>query len=191
MLTKTEASVQVRRVLQKFQEGYTRRDVSALDEFMELFVPEDALEVIGTNGIRPGVEEWYLGRAQARRLVKGDWEGWGDVALDVEGARIHVLGEVAWLATTGTSSMTIRTEENYKGFLEHIKGLIDTAEMPLEEKLLYILRGGTNTLYELRRGEKFVWPLRFTAVLVRREGRWLFHQVQFSLPTLYFPDVRD
>jgi hypothetical protein len=59
-----------------------------------------------------------------------------------------------------------------------------------EQKLLNILRGGTNTIFELRRGEKFVWALRFTAVVVREADGWKFAQMNFSFPTIYFPDVR-
>ncbi|MEW5869123.1 MAG: SDR family oxidoreductase [Chloroflexota bacterium] len=57
-------------------------------------------------------------------------------------------------------------------------------------KELYILRGGSNTLYELRRGENFVWPLRFTSVLALHGANWKFQHMQFSFPTMYFPDVR-
>ena len=56
--------------------------------------------------------------------------------------------------------------------------------------MLHILRGGTNTVYELRRGEKFVWALRFTAVVIRDTNSWKFAQMNFSFPTIYFPDVR-
>ena len=44
----------VRTLLAKFQEGYTRRDQSHLDEFMGLFVTGKELEVIGTNAVEPG-----------------------------------------------------------------------------------------------------------------------------------------
>jgi hypothetical protein len=47
-----------------------------------------------------------------------------------------------------------------------------------------------NTIYELRRGEKFIWPLRFTAVVVQTPDGWKFSQMNFSFPTIYFPDVR-
>ena len=181
---------QVLAVMQQFQEGYTRRDVAALDAFMELFVPEEDVEVVGTNGIEPGVEEWYVGRAGARELIEGDWQYWGDLALQIDPSRIHVLGDVAWLATHGTVSMRFTVEGNYQDFLDYTKAIIDDEQMPVQEKLLYILRGGTNTVYELHRGEDFVWPIRFSAVLVRREGRWLFHQLHFSFPTTRFPDAR-
>ena len=183
---------QIRAVLQQFQDGYTRRDVSRLDEFMTLFA--DDVEVIGTNGVRPGMNEWYVDKAGARELVQGDWEFWGDLRLDVAGAHIQTRADVALLTAPGTVTTTIRAAENYERYLQRIKSVIDQAGLSAEEKLLDILRGGSNTLYELRRGEQFVWPLRFTAVLVRQvdalAGEWLFQQMQFSFPTTRFPDER-
>ncbi|HTP09249.1 MAG TPA: DinB family protein [Anaerolineae bacterium] len=181
---------QIHLVLQRFQDGYTQRDVTRADEIMQLFADDVGLEVIGTNGIQPGVDEWYLDKAGARGLVKGDWEGWGDVRFDVAGAHIQTRGDVAWLATTATVAMTIGAEENYRSYLQRIKDVIDQNGPSAEIKLLDILRGGSNTLYELRRGEQFVWPLRFTAVLVRQAGEWRFQQMQFSFPTTRFPDER-
>jgi hypothetical protein len=73
---------EIRALLQVFQAGYTRRDVSQVDAFMELFTTD--AEVIGTNGMKPGAGEWYMDRASARELVEGDWEGWGDLRLDLD-----------------------------------------------------------------------------------------------------------
>jgi ketosteroid isomerase-like protein len=175
-------------LLQAFQDGYTHRDVSRVDSFMELFTPD--AEVIGTNGVKPGLDEWYTSRDAARELVEGDWEGWGDLRLDLDSASIKVRGDVGWIAASATVSQTIG-EENYASFLEFIKEYIEKPDITAEQKLHYILRGGTNTVYELRRGEKFVWALRLTAVAIREEsGSWKFAQVNFSFPTIYFPDVR-
>jgi hypothetical protein len=179
---------QIRAVLQRFQDGYTQRDVSRTDEFMTLFA--DDAEVIGTNGMWPGEGEWYVDKAGARGLVQGDWETWGDLRLDVAGAHIEVRGEVAWLTASGTVTKMIQAAENYASYLERIQSVIEQPGPSAEEKLLDILRGGTNTLYELRRGEQFVWPFRFTAVLVRYGAEWLFQQMQFSFPTTRFPDER-
>ena len=178
---------EIRSLLQSFQDGYTRRDVTQLDAFMELFTPN--AEVIGTNGVRPGEDEWYTNRDSARNLVEGDWNWWGDLSLDVDSASIQVLDNVGWIATTATVTKTMGAE-SYASFLESIKAYIETSSLPPEQKLRFILRGGTNTLYELGRGEKFVWALRFTAVVVREAGGWKFAQVNFSFPTIYYPDVR-
>lgn len=174
-------------LLQTFQDGYTRRDQARLDSFMELFTPN--AEVIGTNGIRPNDGEWYTNRETARDLVNGDWESWGDLHLEMDSASIHTQGEVGWLTVPATVTQTIGSE-NYESFLKFIHEFLASSPLPAEEKLHYILRGGTNTVYELRRGERFVWALRLTAVVVKEEDQWKFAQMHFSFPTIYFPDVR-
>jgi hypothetical protein len=181
---------QIRAVLERFQGYYTRREAGLLDEFMELLAKDD-LEVIGTNAVRPGQDEWYLDREAARQIFLGDWQSWGDVRLDVAGARIRANGETGWLSTSGTVQMRIPAEQNYADFLAFVGKYMQRTDLSAEQKLLYILRGGTNTVYELRRGEVFTWPLRFTAVLRREAESWQFVQMQFSFATTHFPDVRE
>lgn len=181
------AQDEIRLLLQTFQDGYTHRDIAQTDSFMELFSVD--AEVIGTNGVKPGVDEWYMDRASARELVEGDWKGWGDLRLDLNSMSIHSRGEVGWVAATATVTQNIGAE-NYASYLEFVKTLLHQPDLNAEQKLLHILRGGTNTIYELRRGEKFVWALRFTAVVVHEADGWKFAQVHFSFPTIYFPDVR-
>jgi len=65
------AQQEIQDLLQTFQDGYTRRNLAQVDAFMELFTSE--VEVIGTNGLKPGVDEWYLTRETARELVHGKW----------------------------------------------------------------------------------------------------------------------
>ena len=181
------SSAEIRSLLQTFQDGYIRRDMTQVDSFMELFTAD--AEVIGTNGVKPSVDEWYMDRASARDLVEGDWYGWGDLRLDLDTMSIHSRGDVGWVAASATVTKTIGAE-NYASYLEFVKTFIDDPKLSAEQKLLHILRGGTNTVYELRRGEKFVWALRFTAVVVREADGWKFAQMNFSFPTIYFPDVR-
>jgi hypothetical protein len=178
---------EIRSLLQAFQEGYIRRDLTQVDAFLQLFTVD--AEVIGTNGVRPGLDEWYTDRASARELVEGDWEGWGDLRLDLDSLSIHSRGDVGWVAAPATVTKIIG-DESYASYLEFVKDLIDNSPLNAEQKLLHILRGGANTVYELRRGEKFIWALRFTAVVVREAGSWKFAQMNFSFPTIYFPDVR-
>jgi hypothetical protein len=182
----------VRDILQKFQDGYGRRDSGLIDDFRNLFVNEDDLEMIGTGAIEPGDGEWCLGSDAACSLVVNDWEGWGDLVLDVADARIHVLGDVAWLATTGTVTMDLDQDDTYQDTIDYLVESVAVDEkMSSRERLIEILRGASNTLYEVERGKRYIWPLRFTAVLISRDGEWLFHQVQFSFATTRFPDVRN
>lgn len=181
------AEQEIRALLDAFQQGYIQRDLAQVDAFLDLF--SEDIEVIGTNGQRPGVDEWYLDRASARELVHGDWEGWGDLRLDLASISIRARGDVGWIAASATVSQTIGTE-NYESYLDFVRKFLDESTLPAQQKLHYILRGGANTVYEISRGDKFVWPLRLTAVVVREASGWKFAQLNFSFPTVYFPDVR-
>ncbi len=184
---------EVRKVFQAFQDGYTYRDRDQVNAFVDaLFVPEEDVEIIGTGAVRPGAadHEWCIGLAAVRRLIDSDWEGWGDVVFDVEDARIFTTGDAAWLSTPGTVSMRFPLEETSQRSLDAFKKLLEEPAPVPHMQLLELARRTTSTLDHLMKGENFVWPFRFTAVLVKRQGRWLFHQMHFSFPTTSFPDER-
>jgi len=181
----------VRTLLRRFQEGYARRDLQRLDAFMELFSSRDDLEVIGTNAVTPGQDEWCLGQQATRQLVAGDWEHWGDVVLDVDGARIAVEGGVAWLATTGTVTDTITTAQRYDGYVQYAQSVLQDAHKSAQSKTLDIVGLGNDIVLGLPLSETFVWPFRFAAVAVLEGSRWRFRQMQFSFATTRAPDVRS
>jgi hypothetical protein len=184
-----ESIAEVRAVLQAFQDGYTHRDSGQLDAFMELFVADEALEVIGTGAQSPGNGEWCMGVDATRKLIESDWAYWGDLHLDVAGATIHLLGDVAWLATRATVTEHIEGAANYNAYVGYAREVLDQ-ELTPEMKLLELVRTGAHALFESAQGDDYIWPLRFTALLIRVDGTWRFHQMQFSYPTTRFPDVR-
>jgi hypothetical protein len=121
----------VTRALRELQDGYTKRDPRQLSSFMQRLFPND--EHILICGTDPS--EWIQGRESAQRFIGRDWTSWGDLRLAVDNAEISSLGDVAWLATTGTVSNR---------------------------------------------------PIRFLAVLIHTNDRWLFRQIQFQ-----WDDVRS
>jgi hypothetical protein len=90
MLHKTtnQNSTDVRAVLQKFQDSYTARDLTRLDEFMQLFVQDNSIEMIGIGAAKRADAEWFEGVERVREIIESDWKYWGDVQLDVDGAKI-------------------------------------------------------------------------------------------------------
>ncbi len=179
----------VRHVFQQYQDFYTARDAANIDVCMALFSADAEIEVIGTGAITHGTDEWCDGPALVRQLTAGDWAGWGDVRFDVDGASIHVVGDVAWLATTATVTTTYAVEQNYRDALGRARQVLD-APGGDEARLRELLMWATMSLHEAGRGEIYIWPIRFTAVLVREQGSWRFHQAHFSFPTLRFPHER-
>ncbi|MCE1169093.1 MAG: nuclear transport factor 2 family protein [Sphingobacteriia bacterium] len=175
-------------LINQFQKGYIERDIKNLEDFMNLFA--DDIEIIGTNGSSPGKDEWYLNKEGVKELVRGDWEDWGDLLIKLDEVRIREKNGVGWITLPGTVTRSIG-EENYQSYLEYVKEYIEKTDIPAKQRLHNILRGGTNTVFELNRGEKFVWPIRITAVVVKEENKWKFTQMSFSFSTIYFPDVRE
>jgi hypothetical protein len=180
----------VKELLEKLQAGYTRRDQSHLDAFMDLFIPGDELEIIGTNAVEMGKDEWCLGREAARELVSRDWEHWGDVVYDLDNVHIFVKGDVAWIATTATVTDFIPNEDRYNGFVGYAKAVAEEEGVSAQKKMLDIIGLGNDLMAGIFLGEKCVWPFRFTAVAVKEKGGWLFHQLHFSFATTHAPDVR-
>jgi hypothetical protein len=191
-VTSSEPAVaDVRATLQTFQDGYTHRDTAALDTFMGLFAPDAMLEVIGTSASARTEDEWCVGRTAVRDLIAADWQFWGYLVLDVAGAHIHIQGPVAWLATTGTVTQTIALAQRYVNITDYLRRVMDRrTDLDVERELLLVILGAASALANARDGDQYIWPLRFTAVLIQQQEQWLFHQIHFSFPTIHDPDVR-
>ena len=194
MMTKESKSLtsidEVRAVLQQFQDGYTKRELDALDAFMELFAEGDGVELIGTAGLEVGSDEWCLSRLALRKLVENDWQYWGNLVLDVQNARIHTQADTAWLATYGTVTYVIEDQDFVRDTFKEVSEIVKRREGSEKIKLLHIQREIAEMLHESGQGDKYVWPIRFTAVLVRQNDLWCFHQIHFSHATARLPDVR-
>ena len=176
------ATAQVRDALQRFLEGYTSRDLSRLDEFMQLFARDDDAELIGIGASVRGGNEWFEGREAIREIIESDWTYWGDVWIDVEGARISVLGDVAWLSTTGTLTQTDTFDQALPFYLQQMKELLEKEEWDADEQLVEATHFGMRRLRERLKGKGHGWPFVLTAVLVQAEDRWQFHTIHWSMP---------
>ncbi len=155
---------EIRPLLSAFNEGYSKRDPSALDRFMDLFAADENIEFIATGGAGPGRGTWRTGRAAVRDLIRSDWEYWGVVHVEAETAHIEVRSEVAWVSATGTVRTDDETEE-FLGDKEEIFGVVQHAS-------------GSSPR---------VKPLRMTAVLLKQAGRWRFFQIHHSFSIRSLP----
>ena len=172
----------VRATLQKFQDGYTCRDVTKLDDFMQLFVHSEAIEMIGIGASKRAANEWFEGFNQVREFVANDWKYWGDVRLDVESAKITVYGDAAWLSTTGTVTQTQTFDAALEYHLQDMKAYFDRDDLSADQKLVEATHYGMRRLRERAKGMGHSWPLTFTAVLVRVDGKWRFHTQHWAMP---------
>ena len=82
--------------LNKFQDGYSKRDPKNIDTFMQSLYSRENILILGTM---PG--EIYSGYEKATRLVKSDWDSWGDCKFEIDSANISSSGNTAWFSTRG------------------------------------------------------------------------------------------
>ena len=187
---RTTDEEQVRQALQKLQDGYLKRNPASLDYYMkELFPSDGHVTIIGTSGLLPEDTEWPRHSGGARKLLENDWRNWGDVYFNVAIAKIRVAGDVAWVESNGFVEKVMPDEPVCENHLKYVKAVVD-GDLSAKEKVAEIARGASNVVMELMMGERYVWPMRFSAVLQRSEGRWAFRLMHFSFPTTRFPDER-
>ena len=82
--------------LDLFKTGYTNRDTSILESYMDQLFSSENILILGTM---PG--EIFSGYIEAADLVSSDWLYWGDVHMQPGGANISVQDSVAWFSMIG------------------------------------------------------------------------------------------
>jgi hypothetical protein len=82
--------------LNKFRDGYSKRDTSQVNAFMESLYSRENVLILGTNP-----NEIFSGYERATSLVRSDWESWGDCKFNVDSANISSAGDIAWFSTRG------------------------------------------------------------------------------------------
>lgn len=172
----------VRFALQKFQGGYIARDINKLDEFMQLFAQDDSIEMIGVGASKRAANEWFEGLTHIREIVENDWLYWGDVKFDVDGAKITMNGDVAWLSTTGTVTQTQAFDTAIEFHLNDMKAIFDRDELSADQKFMEVTHYGIRRMYERSKGLGHSWPFTFTAVLLKNGNEWSFHTIHWSMP---------
>jgi len=173
---------EVRAVLQQFQDGYTARDVTRLDEFMTLFAPEEDIELIGVGAAKRAAAEWFIGSPAIRDIVEGDWTYWGNVELDVAGAKITARDEVAWLSTTGAVVQTQAFDKALPQYLQQMKAILENPDFDPDTQLMEATHFGMRRLRERSKGQGHAWPFTFVAVLIKSNEAWRFHTIHWSMP---------
>ena len=179
-----DSIAEIQQVLQCFQDGYTRRDIAKLDEFMQLFIQEDDIELIGIGASARNQNEWFQGIARIREILESDWQYWGDVRLEVKEAKITVKGEVAWLSTVGALLQTehLHSDEVIGFCLEQMRELLDNETLSPKARLVEATHFGVRRWRERERATGYPCPFVFSAVLVKQAGQWRFHTIHWSMP---------
>ncbi|HUV15591.1 MAG TPA: nuclear transport factor 2 family protein [Pelolinea sp.] len=181
----TDKGNHVRKILQKLQEAYSARDLNQLDEVMNLFLQSDEIELIGISAKERKGYEWFQGVKAIREIISADWEFWGDVQFDIEGAKISMNGKTAWLSTTGKLIQTKQHDKAMVEFAKMMQSMLNDVDEEGKNADLMIMEAthfGIRRLRERKLGEGYQWPFTLTAVLVKVEDDWKFHTIHWAMP---------
>lgn len=180
-----EVQRSVRDTLIKFQNGYAKRDITLKDSFIdELFWDDDDTLVVGTGDV-----EWCLGHKEISELIEVDWVYWGDFIIDIDGAIVSSYGDVAWITTEAILKKNLNVNMMYDNCVKKIRKNLD-GEVESKNKLISTLKFISSCLNEENLGEELIRPVRFSAILVNKNGTWKFHNIHFSYPVVPPTDIR-
>lgn len=186
-MSENKANKEIQLFLEQFNEAYIKQDVSKIDDFMKkFFVESDDSLIIGT-----AYKEWMHGCDGAKEIFLSDWNSPGVWSYNYKDAKINVKGDVAWVSMTGKLTMELPSEAIYQGMLGQIKGLLEDQEKKPDDKMWDIITSASFYLNHSKKGNKYIFPFRFTAILVLENNNWLFHHMHFSFPyVMTSPPVR-
>ena len=177
-MSNDKAIKEIQFVLEQFNDAYAKQDADKIDEFMKKFYTKsDESVIIGT-----AYKEWMYGIKGAKEIFLGDWNDSGVWSYDYKDAKITVKDTVAWISMTGKLSMELPSETIYLWMQAQIKNLLEDQEKNSDDKMWEIIRSATFYLNQTKKGDKYIFPFRFTAVLASENNNWLFQQMHFSFP---------
>ena len=187
---------EILKVLNKFQEGYTKRDLSNVKKWTQEIMTDD-IYFIGTNGVYHHTGEWQVGIDKAEKMFGSDWERWGVFKADIKNSDIRVLsdniGMVAFTAVVTKSpenGFGRTNEENMKRSLKRLSSLDKNTAKLTKLKLYTAIWDIGTVLKHTELGETFNWPVRITMTIVKKKGNWKINHAHFSYPSSGYPSIR-
>jgi hypothetical protein len=91
-----EIRLEIIQQLNKFQDGYTKRDTSLVNLFMKELFSKNNILILGTMPF-----ENCSNYEKATRLVFADFYRWGDCTFLINNSNISSSGNIAWFSTIG------------------------------------------------------------------------------------------
>jgi len=182
--------------LKEFQDGYNLRDTAKVKEWVYQLMSDD-VQIIGTNGVYPNTGEWQKGLKWAEILFANDWNRWGVLNADIENADIQIVSDdVAIVAMFATVTKSIENgygrsnKANMERCVQRLASLSNDTTKSVEQKLFTAIWDAGMVLKQTELGETFVWPVRISMVLVKKENKWKMVQTHYSYPMAGYPPIR-
>jgi len=172
-------------VIEKFQAGYSQRNIEEIDNFVkELFVDSEDTLIVGT-----GSGEWCKGLKEIKELVYIDWFYWGNFKLDLDNAYIVVKDDYATINTTAVLQKEYEEGKLSEINVNRLKNIVES-DGSNKEKIYQSLKAMAYFLHEENIGEDVKRLIRFSALIIRENDKWKFSNIHFSYPVTPPTDIK-
>lgn len=181
--------------LKYFYKGYKERNLSEVEKWVKKILDEK-VQIIGTNSVYPESFEWRTGHPAAIEMFGNDWKNWGKLEMYLDHAEIDVAEQAAWSTIFATVARFTPEEENRtfeasrKRSLQRIKAIAESEKHTSIQAIYQIINDASSVLHQYEQSELFVWPIRISLGLTKKNEKWLIKQIHFSWPGRGFPAVR-
>jgi len=175
--------------LNEFQKGYEQKNIAEIRGFVkEMFSDQKGLSVIGTD-----LNDWCETHEEIEGLITKHWQSdrkdWGTMDFKFPEVTVFEYDKVALVVSLGEMKNTVTEEELYSKTMDQASKALER-EGSLELNVYEACRVMAKSLKEAEKGSDYVWPFRYTAVMVKENDGWKFHHMQFSMDAEFFWQYR-
>lgn len=121
----------------------------------------------------------YSNQKEIMQLIENHRACYDDMTLDYENCLINSNEDVVWVVSHGTMKKVISESSSFVNAINTIENIF-TTDLDDKDKLFNIRRKIAGTFKENAKGEEYIWPFRFEAVIIREKDNWVFKYLQFS-----------
>lgn len=179
---------QVLEVIDKLQKGYLDRDIDGVDLFIEeVFTREPDMTILGTS-----TDEFCIEVDGIKELLVGDWEGWGDVALNRDSLQLINNDDYICFFTQGTVNYSFEhSKERDIRYVDYLKGIIEDNSMSNAQRIAF-----ANWVLSLNYHNRednprdYYWSMTLCGIMDGSNDQLLISNLMFSIVPSVYPDER-
>jgi hypothetical protein len=182
---------EVKMFLKYFEKAYQKRNISDLDEFMDIFFSKDECYVLGTS-----TQEIFPNFEMAKSCVKNDWLYWGTLSINDDHPFIKTISDDLLVHVNGSVTYTFEdqdeVDENFVGLMQTLNDEADSEDVNhlnyQHHEMTYIL----DHYLSRRKNDKRMnqVPLSMTFLLKYQNDALKIIALSYDVPTFDdYPDV--
>ncbi|MEA4960399.1 hypothetical protein [Lutispora sp.] len=183
-----ELEIQINKMLLEVKKCYIERDKKNIDSLSNLlFHDEYPPIIIGTSN-----NEWCFGIEESKNIFLSDWEGWGNVTIDLESIMCGQSDSLGWFTVKAGVEYTFKdSDEKYASYMNLVTSIAKSDKAPIA-KMSEINWFLSHLLHTRKNGERrYIWDLTISGIVQCIENIYKIRIMQFSIPVkALFPDER-